>query len=307
MSTSPTPNTPSFSTYQRHIPKRSRTEAVGRPLTLPRLLETLDAESLRGVLQQICTRHPTIAAEVEQTATRPSITSALAVLKQYEDTLRATFPFGGDHTSDYAYNRVRQPLLHLLDALADFVPHFLPPNETQSSQTLKFLDGATEMIHRLPEWQSFQNNLHKQNAYEEISKAWTLAIRETSKRAGGIQLKYEGWEQRVQKHNNAAGGRLQEALEELGRAVGWMGSGPAVIGQQQQQGDDISNFTVQVNGKVLKVYEGANDGTDDEQHGEDVLGENLDSGALHKTETPNISRRTWKPTMAPSAASRLSC
>ena len=238
MLSSPTSRTRSLPTHQRHIPKRNRTEAAGRPLALPRLLETLDADLLREVLQQICTRHPTLAVEVEQSAPRPSVTSALAVLKQYENSLQDAFPFGGDHTSDYAYNRVRQHLRQLLDALADFVPHFLPPNETQSSQTLNFLDGATDIIHRLPEWQSFQNNLHKQNAYEEISKAWTLAIREASKRAGGMQLKYEGWEQRVQKHHNIAGGTLQEVAEELGRAVGWIGSGPAFHGQQR--GDDIN-------------------------------------------------------------------
>ncbi|KAL9100479.1 MAG: hypothetical protein Q9163_004152 [Psora crenata] len=237
MAVSPAPNNPSLPPHQRHVPKRSRTEPLGRPLTLPRLLETLDAESLRAVLQQVCARHPPIAAEIEETAPRPSVTSALTALKQYEDSLQTAFPFGGDHTSDYAYNRVRQPLLNLLNALADFVPHFLPPNESQSSQSLSFLDGATEMIHRLPEWQSFQNNLHKQNAYEEISKAWALAVREASKRAGGLQLKYEGWEQRVQKHNHAAGGRLQEALEELARALSWMDSGLAV----QQRGEDINN------------------------------------------------------------------
>ena len=233
MSTSPGPHTRSPPTHQRHIPKRTRTEVTGRPLALPRLLETLDTDSLRGILVQICSRHPTIAAEVEQSAPRPSVPSALAVLKQFERTLQSSFPFGGDHTSDYAYNRVRQPLLQLLDALEDFVPHFLPPNETQSSQSLNFLDGATEIIHRLPEWQSFRNNLHKQNAYEEISKAWTFAIREASKRAGGMQLKYEGWEHRMQKHNNDAGGRLHEALEELGRAISWMGSGPTMQGQQR--------------------------------------------------------------------------
>ena len=224
--------------HQRHTPKRTRTQAAGRPLALPRLLETLDSESLRGILQDICTRHPTVAAEVEQSAPRPSVTSALAVLKQYEGTLQVAFPFGGDHTSDYAYNRVRSTLLNLLDALADFVPHFLPPNETQSSQSLNFLDGATEFIHRLPEWQSFQNNLHKQNAYEEISKAWSLAIEEASKRAGGMQLKYEGWEMKVRKHNEAAGGRLQEAVDDLGRAIEWIGGDQPV---NRAVGDDISN------------------------------------------------------------------
>lgn len=220
--------------------KRTRTGVTGRPLALPRLLETLDAESLRSVLQSICSRHPGIGTEVEHTAPRPSVPSALDVLKKYESALQSSFPFGGDSTSDYAYNRVRQPLMALLDALADFTPHFLPPNETQASQSLAFLDGATEMIHRLPNWNSFQNSLFKQNAYEEMSGAWTLAIREAAKRAGGMQLQYGGWDQKLAKHNQQADGKLQEAVNELSASVGWMGGQPQAQ-QQGSRGDDLSS------------------------------------------------------------------
>ncbi|MCJ1279956.1 Tethering factor for nuclear proteasome sts1 [Puttea exsequens] len=235
MSTSPIPPSRSLPAH-RHI-KRPRQGLAGRPLALPRLLETLDAESLRGILQSICTRHPDIGSEVEHTAPRPSVSSALDVLKNYESVLRSSFPFGGDSSSDYAYNRVRQPLMTLLDALADFTPHFLPPNETQATQSLNFLDGATDLIHRLPEWNSFQNNLHKQNAYEEICGAWTLAIREAAKKAGGMQLQYGGWDQKLAKHNQEANGKLQEAVNELSNNIGWMGS----QSQQILRGSDRSS------------------------------------------------------------------
>ena len=220
--------------------KRARQGVLGRPLALPRLLETLDADSLRGILQSICSRHPMIGSEVEHTAPKPSVTSALDVLKKYESALQSSFPFGGNPTSDYAYNRVRQPLMNLLEALADFTPHFLPPNETQASQSLSFLDSATEIIHRLPNWNSFQNNLHKETAYEEISGAWSLAIREAAKRAGGIQLQYGGWDQKILKHNQQANGKLQEAVNELNTNIGWMGGQPQVS-QYSSRGDDVSS------------------------------------------------------------------
>lgn len=251
MSSSPSPNISgrSLNSQQRQI-KRPRSGLVGRPLALPRLLETLDADSLRGVLQTICSRNPAIGAEVENTAPRPSVNSALAVLKNYESILQGSFPFGGDATSDYAYNRVRQALLNLLEALADFTPHFLPPNETQATQSLSFLDGATDIIHRLPNWNSFQNTLHKQNAYDEISRAWALAIREAAKRAGGMQLQYGGWDQKIMKHNQQANGKLQEAVNELNTSMSWMG------GQQQpgNRGDDHSS----VRQELLSGIYGAN-------------------------------------------------
>ena len=250
MSASPSPNISSRTLNPQRQLKRPRSGLVGRPLALPRLLETLDADSLRGVLQTICSRNPAIGAEVENTAPRPSVDSALAVLKKYESTLQNSFPFGGDPTSDYAYNRVRQALLNLLEALADFTPHFLPPNETQATQSLSFLDGATDFIHRLPNWSSFQNNLHKQNAYDEISRAWTLAIREAAKRAGGMQLQYGGWDHKIMKHNQQANGKLQEAVNELNTCMSWMG------GHQQpgNRGDDVSS----VRQELLSGTYGAN-------------------------------------------------
>ncbi len=257
MSASPS-NSPGLSSRSlpahRHI-KRARAGVIGRPLALPRLLETLDTESLRNVLESICTRHPSIGAEVENTAPKPSVASALGVLKNYQSTLQSSFPFGGDMTSDYAYNRVRQALMNLLDALADFTPHFLPPNETQASQSLAFLDGATEIIHRLPDWSTFQNNLHKQNAYEEISQAWTLAIREAAKRAGGMQLQYGGWDQKIIKHNQQARGKLQGTVDELNANIGWIGGQPP---SQQRNPRGVNDDIASVRQELLSGTYGAN-------------------------------------------------
>ncbi|KAL9604948.1 MAG: hypothetical protein Q9219_000136 [cf. Caloplaca sp. 3 TL-2023] len=240
MSTSPSPSLHQRSLPAQRITKRRRPGTTGRPLPLPRLLETLDKESLQSILQTICQRHPGLGAEIEQTAPRPSVSSALAVFKNYESALQAAFPFGGNPTSDYAYNRVKPALTNLLEALADFTPHFLPPNEIQASQSLSFLDGATDLIHRLPDWSTFQHRLHKQNAYEEISKAWTLVIQEAAKRAGGIHIQYGGWDQKLSKHNQQSDGKLQEAVDEMSKHLGWMGGSPPPH-QHSGRGDDLSS------------------------------------------------------------------
>ncbi|EMD96634.1 hypothetical protein COCC4DRAFT_75610 [Bipolaris maydis ATCC 48331] len=204
--------------------KRMRTNVSGRPLPLPRLLETLSADEMRNLLQSICQRHPDIGNEVVTTAPRPSIQSAMEVLSKYEAAFQGAFPFGNRASSDYAYNRVRQQLDDLLDSLKDFTPHFLPPNEQQPATSLAFLDGATEILHRLPNWDTYQHNRHKQEAYEEMAKAWAIVIREAAKRAGGIQLQYGGWDQKIAKHNEVSGGKMQEAVNELRGGLGWMGA-----------------------------------------------------------------------------------
>lgn len=202
--------------------KRVRSNLAGRPLSVDRLLETLDKDSLRSVLKTLCDRNPGLREDIVQVSPRPSIQSTLQVLRQYYDRLMQSFPLGPNPRSDYAYDRVRPQWHDLLEALTDFTPQFLPPNEQQSSVSLDYLHGVTNIIHDLPEWDNPSYNLAKQNAYEEISKAWAAVIKEASKRGGGIQLQYNGWEVKLRAHNDKSGGRLREAYEALVDALGWL-------------------------------------------------------------------------------------
>ncbi|KAF5016483.1 hypothetical protein F66182_11823, partial [Fusarium sp. NRRL 66182] len=75
----------------RHLVRPSKkarsNDVIGRPLALPRLLETLDTSQLRTVLERICESHPVIGHEVVTQAPRPSVSSALQVLQGYMDKL----------------------------------------------------------------------------------------------------------------------------------------------------------------------------------------------------------------------------
>ena len=207
---------------------------AGRPLALPRLLETLDADTLRNVLQQICEKHTQIGQEVVTSAPRPSVSATFGVLEQYQAKFREAFPFGGGST-EYAYNRVRTQLDQLIDAISDYVPHYLPPNESSSSVSLDILDGVTNIIHQLPDWDSHQHRHHKDNAYDEISRAWALVISEASKRGGGFHLHHGEWDQKIRKHNAQSGGRMQAAENALGNNLGWMGAGAPSSNQLANQ------------------------------------------------------------------------
>jgi protein Cut8 len=213
------------STTTRSV-KRARPNLTGRPLSMSRLLETLDAKSLRSIVHTLCDRHGSaIQEETRQLAPRASVGSTLQVLREYQQTMRAAFPVGDDPGSDYSYNRVRHHLHTLLDALGDFTPQFLPPVEPLSSTSLTYLDGVMEIIHGLPHWNSASHNIAKENAYEEISRAWACVIREASKRGGGIQLQYGGWDDKIRRHHELAGERLTEAVNELKQSLGWMVAG----------------------------------------------------------------------------------
>lgn len=231
MSTSPT-NSPSV--QNRSLPsggriiKRTRTNmSGGRPLPVNRLLQTLSADDMRQLLQNICDERPDIRHEIVTKAPRPSVESTLAVLDKYEHDFREAFPLGNRPTSDYTYNRVQQHLRQLIEALRDFTPYYLPPQETQTQLSLTYLDSVTNIIHRLPDWDTYQHQRYKNEAYDEIGRAWALVIREASKTAGGFRLQFGGWDQKLVEHNQKSHGKMEEALNELKSAVGFMQAGVA--------------------------------------------------------------------------------
>ena len=193
---------------------------------------------MRQLLQNVCDQHPELQQEIVTKAPRPSIESTLSVLSKYEDDFREAFPLGNRPTSDYTYNRVRQHLLQLIDALRDFTPHFLPPQETQTALSFTYLDAVTNIIHRLPDWDTFQHQRYKNEAYDEIAKAWALVIREAAKRAGGFHLQFGGWDQKLVEHNQKSGGKMEEAVNELNAGFVFMQAGagqPAVAGVSEER------------------------------------------------------------------------
>ncbi|KAI5784572.1 Cut8 six-helix bundle-domain-containing protein [Geopyxis carbonaria] len=205
------------------VAKKIRSNVQGRPLPLSRLLETVDIATLKNMLHTVCEKHPELAKEISDLAPQPTVQSALAMLENYERNYQSAVPYGGNPTGDYAYNRVKTALMELLEALSDYTTNFLPPNEPQTAISLSFLDGATDLIHRLPTWDNPLHNYSKQAAYEEMSKAWILVIQEATKRGAGISLQYGGWETKLLKHNEHSGGRMDVALSQMKQAVSWVG------------------------------------------------------------------------------------
>lgn len=219
-------------------------EPPSRALPLPRLLETLDNNQLRMVLQRICEQRSDIREEVLNGAPRPTAASTLQVLESYQQKLTDAMPYGHSN-SDYAYYRVKQPLLALVNAIMDFTPQYLPPLENQASVSLIYLDGVTKIAHAMPNWDSQTFRHHKDHVYDEIAKAWGMVVSEAAKRGGGFSLHTEGWDQVLAKHNEQAGGRLQPAMHALS-STGW--TDPNHNNQPTGQADQGSILNMLLNG-----------------------------------------------------------
>lgn len=202
--------------------KRNRSNATN-PLPLTRLLECLDSSTLTSIITNLVQRHPELEQEVSYLVPKPSLSATLATLDNLSKRMLSAFPYGGEPRGEYAYNRVGPHVEAFLSALSDYTPQFLPPIEQQPITSLNYLDSVTSMLHKLPDWTNPLHNYHKQTAYEEISKAWVLTIRESAKRGGGIGVIATGWVDKIQKHEAMSSGRLEGVLQAARQELGWLG------------------------------------------------------------------------------------
>ena len=226
---------------QRTI-KRTRTNtSAGRPLPLPRLLQTLSSEELRNLVQNISDERPEVCEIVFANSPRPSVNSVITVLAKYEDDFQQAFPLGCRSTSDYAYNRVRPKLIQLIEALRDYTPCYLPPRESQLRLSLVYLDAITSIVHRVPDWETHEPQRYKKEAYDEIGFAWAHVLEwhfKTSAQTATI-LQLGSWSQKLSEHNSKSGGNLAKALTLLqGAATGHMQSGTNDRGGPQSTAAD---------------------------------------------------------------------
>lgn len=252
MSVSPVNSPASMQRQLARPQKRMRQpEPPSRTLPLPRLLETLDNNQLRMVLERICEQRPDIQDDVLNGAPRPTAASTLQVLGSYQQKLNDAMPYGHS-TSDYAYYRVKVPLLALVNAIMDFTPQYLPPLENQANISLIYLDGVTKIAHAMPNWDSQTFRFHKDHVYDEIAKAWGMVVSEAAKRGGGFSLHTEGWDQVLAKHNDQSGGRLQPAMHVLSSAK-WTDSHQNHPNGQADQGSILNQLLNGSYGSAVRV------------------------------------------------------
>lgn len=211
--------------------KRTRNLPLGRPLPLSRLLGDMDKPGLQDLVKNLCERHPGLSNEVYEYAPKPTGAQALATLAGLERNVQTSFPFGGDIKGEYAYNRVQPHIRDLLNALMDYVPHFLPPNEEHALETLAFLDGATALISRLPDWHNINHSLAKREAYEEMNGAWIQGFKEASKRSSGVGA--APYLEKLRAWNDVSGGHLESAVQVAVEELGWVGRGHTGTGYSE--------------------------------------------------------------------------
>lgn len=182
------PPKPSRITSQKHFRsnsinkhKKARTPRIsGQPLPAPRLIETLDRASLQALLQKMLQSHPQVEEMIHEAAPRPSLASAIALTRHKLLVIISHLPYKCDPASDYSYFRVKPFFNDFLQCLSDFILNFLPPVELDVETCLSFLDEATSLVFKVPDFTHIDFQYTKSTAFEQIANTWLVILAQIS-------------------------------------------------------------------------------------------------------------------------------
>ncbi|KAJ1884778.1 Tethering factor for nuclear proteasome sts1 [Coemansia sp. S17] len=195
---------PSATAQHGHRDGRKRTRvmdaAAPNEVSLDKLLEPLDEQSLRLLLDTLLVQNPLLAAQVRQLVPKPTVNSACSQLVRLERRLQAAFPYNksGPATDDYTYHRVRPALEELRDTIVMYLDHFThyglasassvthaqeqPLNAlSHPAEWFDLLTQATDVAMRMPKWDRRDNNEIRRETLRQLADGWLRAIMATSR------------------------------------------------------------------------------------------------------------------------------
>jgi protein Cut8 len=217
-----------FRVMKKELPNKKTRPAVqrimGQQLPTQRIIEVMDRSQLENLLNNLVNLHPELTHDIYRCAPKPSVGGAIDILTQKIDGIISAFPYKVDQSSEYSYLRVKPLIEDFLSALSDYTLGFLPPVESQPAVSLEFLDEATSLLHKLPNFNKLSNNYFKNIAYEQLSHTWCMCLKEfiTNSNSGLLMLINNNWEAKLKRHNELSEGKLANVLEMFKEEVSWL-------------------------------------------------------------------------------------
>lgn len=190
-------------------------------------LETMDKDSLIQAIQYLLIKEPKLIRNVMAYIPEPTILSATNALLEMEKKLNNSFPFNkhGSGRDDYTFSRIREPLFDLADTLIHFINHFTS-SRIFPTISFNFLDHAAHTVHRLPTWDTEENNALKENLYQQLNGFWKMTIQNASSKLCENETynsdSINQWAKSLAQHNNFTGGYFTESVHEFTKQLGFL-------------------------------------------------------------------------------------
>ncbi|KAJ9061834.1 Tethering factor for nuclear proteasome sts1 [Entomophthora muscae] len=222
------------------IRKRYRKEtAVKRTLTY--LLDSLQREQILEVIEKVTEENPQLRSRFLEAIPRPTLASVSFAFSNLEKRVNEAFPFfrDGPTRDRYSFTRVKPRLLELQESVFQYADHFISAESEMPSVIFSFLKLASELGHRLPDWDHKPDNQIKREYYAKLVQHWNVAIELAAKKMEegklfGRALVTE-WATELERHNQVSQGAFEDSISLFKNKLGWvLGVGPLPQGSNSK-------------------------------------------------------------------------
>ncbi|CAO3609540.1 unnamed protein product [Mucor hiemalis] len=209
-----------------HSTKRNRM-SIKKEFPISKLLATLDKDKLIELINDLVDSNPNLKTEVDAFIPPPTTQSISLVIANLEKKLQESFPFSKTLArDDYSYNRVKQALIDIVNALLEYADHFTSSPDEFPTTIFSYLDFATSVAHRLPTWENDSHNQIKRDLYIELINYWKKAIDIASSKLDqgkiyGQQVVTE-WAKELAQHDAETHGQFNEVVQKFTERLGWI-------------------------------------------------------------------------------------
>jgi len=209
------------------IRKRYRREEAAKR-SLSYLLDSLQRDQLLEVIDKVTDENPGLRAEFLAAIPRPTLQSVSFAFSNLEKRVYAAFPYSrdGPGRDRYSFTRVKPKLLELKESVFQYADHFVSSESEMPSVIFSFLKLATDLAHRLPDWDHAPNNQFKKDFYAKLIEYWNNAIELAAKKMeeGKLfgQTLVTEWATDLNRHNELADRIFEPTIHLFKLKLGWV-------------------------------------------------------------------------------------
>ncbi|KAI8376298.1 Cut8 six-helix bundle-domain-containing protein [Radiomyces spectabilis] len=211
-----------------HLTKRNRL-GVQKQFPITKLLATLNKDKLIELINDLVDSNPHLQREIDAHIPPPTTQSVSLVIGNLEKKLADSFPLNKNPQGgkdDYTFNRVKGPLMDVVNALLEYADHFTSSSDEFPTTIFSYLHYATCVAHRLPTWDNDAHNQIKRDLYSNLVSYWKKAIDIAATKAQqgkiyGQQMVTE-WARQLASHNAETQGLFDDVIHAFTVQLGWI-------------------------------------------------------------------------------------
>lgn len=209
------------------IRKRYRREEAAKR-SLSYLLDSLQRDQLLEVIDKVTENDPSLRSDFLAAVPRPTLQSVSFAFSNLEKRVYAAFPYSrdGPGRDRYSFTRVKPKLMELKESVFQYADHFVSSESEMPSVIFSFLKLATDLAHRLPDWDHAPNNQFKKEFYAKLIEYWNNTIELAAKKMeeGKLfgQTLVSEWGADLNRHNESADRIFESTIHLFKLKLGWV-------------------------------------------------------------------------------------